>query len=85
MWHELSETILALVEGFDAPANSGLLITDVLIDLPLEVSSAMQHGDLTFFASPPFTRFKSGVLPTVHTSHLTFCLMEAEHEEPRHG
>lgn len=87
MWHELSETILALAESFDVSPASGLTLTDVLVDLPLEVTSAVQHGQLIVYATPPFTRYKSGVLPQVHTSHLAFALMETEagSEERRNG
>ena len=78
MWHELSESLLALVESFDAPPSSGLVITGVELDMPLEVGSTVHNGHLVFLASPPFTRYKSGVLPAVHTSHMTFELIEID-------
>ncbi len=93
MWHELNETILALIDSFDVPAGSGLVITGVQIDFPLEVSSTIvRDGHLVFLATPPFTRFVSGVLPKVHASHLSFQLIDSAgivvdrtHEEHNRG
>ena len=75
MWHELSDTLLALADSFDVPAGSGLVITAVELAMPLEMGSTVHNGHLVILASPPFTRYKSGVLPALHASHVTFELI----------
>jgi hypothetical protein len=70
MWHELGDTLLALIECFEAPEGSGMTVTAAGLDIPLEVSAGLRGQELVFLASPPFTRWKSGFLPAVHMAHL---------------
>jgi hypothetical protein len=77
---ELSETLVALVESFLAAPDSGLVVTGVTLDVPLEVLSGVRDGRLVFYGSPPHTRWRSGVLPPVHLSRLEVELVEGEEE-----
>ncbi len=78
-WNELAEVLLALVESVQAPAETGLVVTEADLDIPLEVTSAMRNGELVFFGSAPHTRWKSGMLPPVHLGRLHVELLD----EPR--
>ncbi len=77
-WSELSDTLLALVEGFDAPPGSGLVVTEVLIDVPIEAMTAVRDGKLVVYGSPPHTRWKSGVLPPVGLGRLHVVACDAD-------
>lgn len=78
----LSET---LAEGAGAvwpPAGTGLRISELELELPLEVSVVADHaGRAVAVGGAPFTRWVSGVLPAVHRSFMRIALVE-EHDEP---
>ena len=78
IWSELSETLIALIESFQAPPDSGLVVTEVALDVPLEVQSGLRDGELIFFGSMPHTRWTSGVLPPMHLGQLTIGLLSPE-------
>jgi len=67
---ELADTLLQLVGGVEAPPGSGLVVTEALLEIPLEVGSAVRGSELVFLGAPPHTRFRAGVLPPVHHSRL---------------
>jgi hypothetical protein len=75
-WNALSETLLQLVASVQAPPGSGITVTEALIEIPLEVQGAVRSGELVFFATPPHSRWKSGVLPEVHLGRLLIELVE---------
>ncbi len=77
MWHELGDTLLALIASLDAGGGSGLTVTAADVDIPLEVSAGLRGRELVFLASPPFTRWKSGVLPAVHMAHFSIEAVDA--------
>jgi hypothetical protein len=86
MWHELADTLIAVVESVQAPPGSGLFVTEAEIEMPLEVLGAVRDGQLIFYGSPPHTRWKSGVLPPVSVGHIRVGLLEPTPEveaEPR--
>jgi hypothetical protein len=76
IYTELGDTLLALVESVSAPSGSGLVVTNVEMEIPLEVFSGMEHGRLVFYGSPPHTVWKTGVLPVVHKGTLHVTLVE---------
>ena len=78
LWNALSETLLQLVESVQAPPGSGVIVTEALIEIPLEVQSVVHRGELMFFATPPHSRWVSGVLPHTHLGRIRIELMEAE-------
>jgi hypothetical protein len=69
-WYELADVLIGLVESVQAPPDSGLVVTEAEMDVPLEVNSAWRNGELIFFGAPPHSRWKSGVLPAIHLSRL---------------
>ena len=77
MRYELFETLGAIVESLAPPEGFGLVLTEAELDVPLEVASLMRDGELVFYGRVPHTRWRSGVLPPVHTSHLRVALVDA--------
>ncbi len=77
-WHELADTLIALVESIETPPGSGLVVTEAQLDVPLEVQGGVRNGKLVFLGTVPHTRWKSGVLPQIHMSHLRVALASAE-------
>jgi hypothetical protein len=82
MWNELSDTLIALIESIEAPPGSGLIVTEAVMDIPLEVRGGVRNGKLVFLGSVPHTRWKSGVLPQIHMSHLRVALASQEGVTP---
>lgn len=82
MWYELSDTLIALIESIEAPPGSGLIVTEAVMDIPLEVRGGVHNGKLIFLGSVPHTRWKSGVLPQIHMSHLRVALASQEGVTP---
>jgi hypothetical protein len=73
---ELADTLIALVEGIEAPPGTGLFVTEAELEVPMEVSGVLINNSMVFFAAPPHTRWKSGVLPQVHRAVLRVELAE---------
>jgi hypothetical protein len=80
----LSETLLQVVNALHPPPDSGLLITEAEIELPLELWAVVQERHLVIAGSAPHTRFRSGVLPPVHLSRLRVELLDTD-EMPGSG
>jgi hypothetical protein len=74
---ELAEMLLALIESVQAPPDSGLLVTEAELDVPLEVTGGESKGELIIFGTVPHSRWKAGVLPTVHMGRLRVELQDA--------
>jgi hypothetical protein len=75
---ELHQTILGFIESVREASNAGLVVTEADLLIPLEVSAAIRHGKPVLYAAPPHSRWKSGVLPTVHKSRIHIVLEERE-------
>ena len=75
--NELAETLIELTRTLDWAHGAGMSVTDLDIELPLEVTVATAGGKLVFLASPPHSRWRSGVLPPVHRAHLRVNALEA--------
>ena len=75
MWVELADTLIGLGRSMQAPPECGIVVTRAEVEIPLEVSVGVRRGRLVFFAMPPHTRWKSGVLPPVHLSRMSFELL----------
>ena len=76
VWNELADTLIALVDSVRPPPDSGLVVTEAELEIPLEVGGAVRDGKLIVFASPPHTRWKSGMLPQVHMGRIRVTLEE---------
>jgi hypothetical protein len=77
MHKELAQTLLELLDAVRVPAQSELSVTEVEIELPLEVTLGKRDGRPIFLARPPHTRWKSGVLPPVNVTRLRIAREEA--------
>jgi hypothetical protein len=77
----LAETLVALVEGLQAPAGSGLIVERASLDIPLEGRVDATPSGTVFSASLPHTRWRSGFLPPVHIAHLD--VVQTEDEDDR--
>jgi hypothetical protein len=73
---ELADTLLQLFEGIGTAPGSGLLVTEVEVVMPLEVSAASRGEELVFLAQPPHSRWEAGFLPPVQRLHLKLALEE---------
>jgi hypothetical protein len=73
---ELADTLQAIAESVLPQEGVPLIVSDAIVDLPLEISSVTEEGQLVFFARPPHTRWKAGFLPRTHLSRLHVGLME---------
>ena len=74
---ELHHTLVAAVEAVSPPAPTGLIVTDVDLDLPLEIVAATRGGRPVIAGSAPHSRWRTGVLPPVHVAHLRIELVES--------
>ena len=72
----LADTLLALVAGLHGAPRAGLVVTDLDVELPLEVSAAMVHGALTFLAQAPHSRWTGGFMPPVQRARMRWALEE---------
>ena len=73
---ELADTLLQLFHGVATPPGSGLVVTELEVDMPLEVSAAQRGDELVFLAQPPHSRWEAGFLPPVQRLHLKLALEE---------
>lgn len=76
MKNELADTLLQLFDGLDTPPGSGLVVTELEVAMPLEVSAATRGRDLVFLAQPPHSRWEAGFLPPVQRLQLKLALEE---------
>jgi hypothetical protein len=67
---QLHQTLTAAVEAVSPQAQSGIVVTEVELDLPLEIVAAEQGGRPLIAGSVPHSRWRSGFLPEVHVAHL---------------
>jgi hypothetical protein len=77
LWHELSDTLLAYIDGATLQSRPGICVTELQVEMPLEISGAERAGQLVFRAIPPHTRWRSGVLPAVHRASMRVVLDES--------
>ena len=75
---QLHHTLTAAVEAVSPQAQSGIVVTEVELDLPLEIVAAEQRGRLLIAGTAPH----SGFLPEVHLAHLYIGLVDPPE---RHG
>jgi hypothetical protein len=62
---ELADTLLQLFEGLAAPDESGLVVTSVDVEMPVEIAAATRGRELVFLAQAPHSRWQAGFLPPV--------------------
>ena len=79
---QLHHTLTAAVEAVSPQAQSEIVVTEVELDLPLEIVVAEQAGRLLIAGTAPHSRWDSGFLPEVHLAHLSIELVDLPE---RHG
>jgi hypothetical protein len=79
---QLHHTLTAAVEAVSPQAQSEIVVTEVELDLPLEIVAAEQRGQLLIAGTAPHSRWESGFLPEVHLAHLFIELVDPPE---RHG
>lgn len=79
---ELHRTLVAAVEAVSPPADSGLEVTSVDLDLPLEIVVGVRDGRPVVGGTAPHSRWTSGVLPETHLSHLRIEMLETPPPTP---
>lgn len=62
---ELADTLLQLFAGLAAPTESGLVVTELDVEMPVEITAAVRGRELVFLAQPPHSRWQAGFLPPV--------------------
>ncbi|MBC5784491.1 hypothetical protein H8N03_16200 [Ramlibacter sp. USB13] len=62
---ELADTLLQLFQGLAAPEESGLVVTSLDVEMPVEVTAAVRGRELVFLAQAPHSRWQAGFLPPV--------------------
>lgn len=67
---ELHRTLVAAVEAVSPPPGAGLVVTEVELTLPLEIVAGRRRGRPVIAGGVPHSRWRSGVLPEVHTARL---------------
>ena len=73
---QLHQTLTAAVEAVSPQACAGIVVTEVDLDLPLEIVAAERGGRLLIAGTAPHSRWQSGFLPDVHRAHLHIQLVD---------
>jgi hypothetical protein len=73
---ELHRTLVAAVEAVSPPPGSGLEVTHVDLDLPLEIVVGVRDGRPVVAGTAPHSRWTAGVLREAQISHLRIEAME---------
>lgn len=66
----LADTLIPLLAALDVAPGCGLFITELDLELPLEVSTIVHLGELIFLAQAPHSRWQAGFLPPVQRLRL---------------
>jgi len=81
----LGDTLFQVVDALRPPLDSGLVITEAEVELPLELWAVTREHKLLIVGSAPHSRFKSGVLPPLHLTRLRVELVETDEQGSRRG
>jgi hypothetical protein len=79
-WNELGDTLLELASGMVVPVADGVVVTEAELAIPLEVQLGRHDGQLTLFAQPAHSRWRSGFLPPTHMTWLRLGLGSGDGE-----
>ena len=81
---QLHRTLVAAVEAVSPPPGCGLEVTEVELTLPLEIVAASHGGRPVIAGTVPHSRWRSGVLPEVHTARLRIAVDDSPPSPLRH-
>ena len=76
LWRPLGDTLIELAGALCAADE--LTITEIDIDLPLEISLGVHTGQPLLMGIVPHSRWEAGFLPPVHNCRLRFELVEED-------
>ena len=76
LWRPLGDTLIELTGALFA--TDELTITEIDIDLPLEISIGVQNGRPVLLGIVPHSRWEGGFLPPVHNSRFSFSLVDED-------
>lgn len=74
---ELHRVLVAAVEAVTPAAGSGLTVTEVDLDLPLELVAGIRDGVPVIAGNVPHSRWKAGFLPQVHLARMHIVRVDA--------
>jgi hypothetical protein len=72
----LADTLIALLGHVDVPPAMGLWVTELAVQMPLEVRAAVVDGRLELLAQAPHSRWDAGFLPPVQRMSARLVLEE---------
>jgi hypothetical protein len=75
-WSELHHTLVAAVQALSPSLDSGLVVTEASLDLPLEIGAGERDGHPVIVGGAPHSRWDAGFLPAVHFAHLSVELVD---------
>lgn len=82
MARPLADTLLALVGSVADAPSYGLTVTELSLELPVELQMVEHRGALTLLGNAPHSRWQAGFLPPVHPLRLSFILIEEDSRGP---
>ncbi len=68
--YDLHETLSAFLEALDVPPESGLVVDEAELNIPLEISVVEENGALRVYAQPSSSIYHSGFESLVHKTSL---------------
>ena len=72
----LADTLIALLGHVDAPPGMGVRVTELAVQMPLEMRAAVVDGRLELLAQAPHSRWDAGFLPPVQRMSARLVLEE---------
>jgi len=75
---DLADALLAYLGIVGESDHRGIEITELELNVPLEVTGRMRAGTFVIEGTAPHSRWKSGFLPAVHLTRLRVGLEPAE-------
>jgi hypothetical protein len=75
---ELADALLAYLGFVGDDGHPGIEITELELNVPIEVTGRLRAGHFVIEGTPPHSRWTAGFLPQVHMTRLRVGLEEAE-------
>ena len=79
---ELADVLLGYLGALGAADCPGIQITELALDVPIEVSGRMHRGQFVIVGSAPHSRWRSGFLAPVHNTSMTVVADEPSTQNP---
>ena len=80
---ELADVLLGYLGAVSTFEQTGLLMTELALDVPIEVTGRMRGSEFVIVGSAPHSRWHAGFLAPVHNTSMTVVAdRSAEAERP---